>query len=45
VEIPYKRENTIRKTTVVLKFDIYITWEGFVRKMDPDPFGSIGFGV
>jgi hypothetical protein len=28
MEIPHKRENTIRKTIVLLKFDLLITWEG-----------------
>jgi hypothetical protein len=28
VEIPHKWEDTIRKTIVVLKFDLWVTWEG-----------------
>jgi hypothetical protein len=34
VEIPHKRDYTIRKKTVVLKFDLWITWEGLSATLD-----------
>jgi hypothetical protein len=33
VEIPHKYEHTMRKTTMVLKFDLWITWEGLTATL------------